>query len=301
MVKAESIASALLPALLLHSCMPALNPTPEVHGHRGCRGLLPENTVPAFLRAAELGVDYLELDVVISVDSQVIVSHEPWMSHRICTDPEGQPITAENERTFNVYRMTAAEIRTFDCGGIAHPDFPDQEQRRAHKPSLREVVEAVEEAALLGGGNPGYNIEIKSEPAHYGTFQPLPAEFVRLVLASIDSLGIADRTIVQSFDPAVLQALHVTRPDITLALLVENADGMGANLQRLGFDPAIYSPHFSQVDADLVARLRERGIQVVTWTVNKPEDILRMLDLRVDGIISDYPDRVLKLIEEHGG
>ncbi|MBK9175050.1 MAG: glycerophosphodiester phosphodiesterase [Flavobacteriales bacterium] len=277
--------------------MPEPNPKPEVHGHRGCRGLLPENTIPGFLKAAELGVDWLELDVVIGADGQVIVSHEPWMSHSICTDTEGNTITEEDERSFNLYRMTAAEIRAFDCGGLEHPGFPDQQQRRAHKPTLREVVEAVDEAALLGGGNPGFNIEIKSDPAFYGTFQPGPAEFARLVLASIDSLGITERCIIQSFDPAALMAAHTLEPDLPYALLVQNTDGLEANLGRIDFQPAIYSPRFGLVDALLRSALRERGIQLLVWTVNEPADIKRMLGLGVDGIISDYPDRVIAAIE----
>ncbi|MBK7945382.1 MAG: hypothetical protein IPJ85_08780 [Flavobacteriales bacterium] len=165
------------------------NEAPEVHGHRGCRGLLPENTLPAFLRAAELGVDWLELDVVISADDQVIVSHEPWMSHVICTDAEGNTIAEENERTFNLYRMTAAEIRAFDCGGLEHPRFPKQQQRRAYKPTLREVVETVEEAVLMSGGQPGFNIGSRAIPRCMERISPSRMEFARLVLATIDSLG----------------------------------------------------------------------------------------------------------------
>lgn len=296
MAKAEPLIAALSAALLI-ACMPSAPKHPEVHGHRGCRGLLPENTVPAFLKAAELGVDWLELDVVVTADSQVLVSHEPWMSHVICTGPEGEPIEEGEEHERNIYRMTLAETRAYDCGGLEHPRFPEQQQRRAHKPTLREVVEAVEEAALLGGGQPGFNIEIKSDPALYGTYQPRPDEFARLVHAAIDSLGIAERVIVQSFDPAALAAMRAIDPDITLALLVENTDGLAVNLQRLGFKPDIYSPYHALVDASLVRELRGQGIQLVAWTVNEPEDIRRMLSLGVDGIISDYPDRVLRMLE----
>lgn len=297
MARAEHLLRALLP-LALTACMnaPARHDAPEVHGHRGCRGLLPENTVPGFLRAAELGADWLELDVVISGDSQVIVSHEPWMSHVICTDAEGNGIAEADERSFNLFRMSAAEIRAFDCGGLEHPRFPQQERRRVHKPALREVVEAVEEAALLTGHSPGFNIEIKSDPALYGAFQPFPEAFARLVLRELDELGIAERAIIQSFDPAALEAAHALRPDLTYALLVENPEGLEANLQRLRFAPAIYSPHFSLADAALRKKLTDQGIQLVVWTVNEPADIERMIALGVNGIISDYPDRVLNAL-----
>ena len=299
MVRAEHLLRALLP-LALTACMnPHRTDPPEVHGHRGCRGLLPENTIPAFLHAAELGVDWIELDVVISADGQVIVSHEPWMSHVICTDANGKAIEQERERDQNIYRMTAAQIRAFDCGSLEHPRFPDQEQRRVHKPTLREVVEAIEETAMTGGGQPGYNIEVKSDPALYGSHQPKPVQLAAMVHATIDSLGITDRSIIQSFDPAVLMSMHAIYQGLMLALLVENDDGLEINLQRLNFTPAIYSPEFSKADGKLRVELRDRGIQLVVWTVNEPADIKRMIALGVDGIISDYPDRVLNLIEEH--
>lgn len=297
MAKADPLLRALLP-LALTACMNQHHTAPpEVHGHRGCRGLLPENTLPAFLKAAELGVDWIELDVVISADGQVVVSHEPWMSHVICTDRNGEAIAEAGERDLNLYRMTAAEIRLFDCGGLEHPRFPGQEPRRAPKPTLRETVEAVEEASLLGGNMPGFNIEIKSDPALYGSHQPEPVEFARLVLATIDSLGIMDRCIIQSFDPAALMAAHALAPEVTCALLVENEDGLEANLKRLDFTPAIYSPRFALANAALREQTRARNMQLVVWTVNEPDDIQHMIGLGVDGIISDYPDRVLRALE----
>jgi glycerophosphoryl diester phosphodiesterase len=287
--------------LLLGACTPmnTTNDPPEVHGHRGCRGLLPENTVPAFLRATELGCDRLEMDVVVTGDGQVLVSHEPWLEHRICLDPDGRPITAATERSFNLYRMTVAEVQRCDCGSLGHPDHADQEAMRAVKPTLAQVVEAVEEHALMNGlHTPGYNIEIKSDPALYGTFQPPPEELARLVLDALDGLGITDLSIVQSFDPAVLEAVHAIEPDVVLALLVEDAAGLETQLSRLSFTPSIYSPYHALVDRALVDALAARDIRLVVWTVNEEEDIRRMLSLGVDGIISDHPERVLRLIEQ---
>ena len=116
------------------------------------------------------------------------------------------------------------------------------------------------------------------------------------VIAEIDALGITDRCIVQSFDPAILEVIHAERPDLVLALLVENDDGLRANLSRLTFIPQYYSPHFSQADEGLLKDIRQDGMELVVWTVNKKEDIQRMLDLGVDGIISDYPERVIALM-----
>lgn len=289
---------ALLSAGLLTACM-THNSHPDVHGHRGCRGLLPENTLPAFLKATELGSDYLELDVVISGDGQVVVSHEPWMSHRLCLRPNGDTITEADERSFNLYKMSVREIQTFDCGSLEQVDFPAQEPERTYKPVFRDVVEAVDEHAMISGvPAPGYSIEIKSDPELYGSYQPPPAEFVRIVIEAIDSLGLADRCIIQSFDPAILEAVNTRYPSLTIALLVENTDSWKKNLKRLTFTPSIYSPMFSEVNEALVDELHMEDIELIVWTVNEEADIKRMLDLGVDGIISDYPDRVMKVADE---
>jgi glycerophosphoryl diester phosphodiesterase len=286
-------------ALLLAGCEYETVTRPEIHGHRGSRGLLPENTLPAFLKAAELGCDWLELDVVITADSQVLVSHEPWMDHRLCRTPQGDSITELQAHGFNIYRMTLAEAQQFDCGSTRHPDFPDQANSRQHKPALREVVEAIDEQAMEDGTmGIGYNIEIKSDPALYDTYQPRPEKFAELVLAQIDSLGISGRSIIQSFDPAVLEAVHVIDENMPVALLVDNKDGLEANLKRISFTPTHYSPAFELVDKDLVKELDARDIELLVWTVNDKGDIKRMLKLGVGGIITDYPDKVIALLDE---
>lgn len=300
MVEAFRCLTTFALASSLAACMTTTNTQPEVYGHRGCRGALPENTIPAFLRATELGVDYLELDVVISADGQVVVSHEPWMSHVICLQPNGDPVAEAEERSFNLYTMSSREIRAFDCGSLAHPDFPEQEPAKAYKPVLHEVLEAVDEHALLSGvAPPGFAIEIKSDPALYGTYQPQPAEFVGIVLKALDSLGITDRCVLQSFDPAILEAIHAERPEIDLSFLIENADGWMANLARLSFTPRIYSPWFGSLDEASLAKLHEMNVAVVVWTVNEREDIEQMIALGVDGIISDHPERVIRALEEN--
>ncbi|MBL0045125.1 MAG: glycerophosphodiester phosphodiesterase [Flavobacteriales bacterium] len=296
--KLNYIATAL--AMLLGACAYEPVNRPDIHGHRGCRGLMPENTVPAFEKALELGCEWLEMDVVITADSQVLVSHEPWMEHRICRTPEGDSITEMRSHTFNIYRMSLAEVQAFDCGSAQHPDFPDQENQKLHKPSLREVVEAVEEKAMeLGAGGINYNIEIKSEPTLYGTYQPEPKRFVEVVLAQLDSLGLDGRCVVQSFDPAVLESVHALNDEIPTALLVDNTDGLEINLRRLSFTPAYYSPAFALVDKGVVKDLLEKGIQLLVWTVNEKSDMKRMIKLGVNGIITDYPDRLIELLDEN--
>lgn len=289
----------LAAALIACGCNTDHHVRPEVHGHRGCRGLMPENTLPAFEKAVELGCDWLEMDVVVTADSQVLVSHEPWMNHLICRTPQGDSITEGSEHGFNIYHMSAAEAQRFDCGSATHPDFPDQENAALPKPLLRDVVMAAEEKSMeVGAGGIGYNIEIKSEPTLYGTYQPEPKRFVQLVLAQIDSLGMDDRCVIQSFDPAILEEVHRQNPDLSTSLLVENDDDLSTNLKRLSFKPDHYSPSFSMVDKKLVKELEERDIALLVWTVNDRDDMRRMIKLGAKGIITDYPDRLLKILDE---
>lgn len=291
------LATAL--TLLAGACGTEHMTPPDVHGHRGCRALMPENTVAGFMKAAELGCTWMELDVVITGDGQVLVSHEPWMEHRICRTPQGDSITQEQERSFNIFHMTTAEAQAFDCGSTQHPDFPEQENAPAHKPTLLEVVEAMDDFATENGfGSIGFNIEIKSEPELYGTYQPAPKAFVATVMAAITDLNIADRCILQSFDPAILEAIHEADPGMRTSFLVENDDGIAANLKRLSFAPAIYSPAFEQLDVTAVNTLHEQDIEVAAWTVNEEADIRRIIALGVDVIITDHPDRALRILDE---
>jgi glycerophosphoryl diester phosphodiesterase len=271
---------------------------PDIHGHRGCSGDLPENSVPAFLKATELGCDHLEMDVVLSKDGELIVSHEPWMRHDLCVTPEGFRIPEGTERTFNLYEMTAEEIRKFDCGSLEDPAFPDRETRGTFKPTLRLVVAEVDEHALLSGvAPPSFNIEVKSDPAFYGTFQPEPRAFANAVITELDGLGITERCMIQSFDPAILEVIHAERDEIPLGFLVEGDATLNQQLARLTFVPDVYSPHFKLADEALLKAVREKEMELVVWTVNEDADIRRMLDLGVDGIITDHPERAISIVE----
>jgi glycerophosphoryl diester phosphodiesterase len=195
--------------------------------------------------------------------------------------------------------MSLHEVQDYDCGSTRHPEFPHQQNEEAYKPTLREVVEAVDELAMQEGlGQIGYNIEIKSEAAWYNTYQPAPDRFAQLVLAQIDTLGLSERCILQSFDPAVLKAVRQQNNELPLALLVDNVKGLEANLSELPFTPQYYSPAMELVNKELVRSLRERNIGILVWTVNEKDDMKRMIKLGIDGIITDYPDKLIGLLEE---
>ncbi len=273
----------------------------DLQGHRGARGLVPENTLPAFRRALELGVTTLEMDVVISADAQVVVSHEPWMAAAICSLPSGAPVPEGEERQHNLYRMSYAEIARYDCGRRGHPRFPEQQPTPARKPLLSEVIaEAEAYARELGRPPVFYNIETKSTPGGDGVWHPEPQVFARLLYDVLEEGGVTARAVVQSFDPRTLRAMREIDPSVALALLVtkERAPAVAENVAALGFVPAIYSPNHEAVDAAMVEAVHARGMRLVPWTVNAPKDMRRLRALGVDGLITDYPDRGQRFLAE---
>ena len=270
---------------------------PEVHGHRGCRGLFPENTLPAFLHAVGLGVDVLELDVVLSADGQVVVSHEPWMSATICLDPHGQRINPVHQHEHNLYQLPYAQIRRYDCGLLQHPAFPAQQNLPAHKPLLQEVVHAVDALAReLGRSLPRFSVEVKSELVGERQFYPAPAEYVRVVARQLQALRMAGRTTLLCFDARVLREALRQLPELPLCLLVEDDIPLAEHLRQLGFTPQVYGPRHDLVTAELVAEAKHTGLHLVPWTVNRPADMRRLLQFGVAGITTDYPDQLLHLL-----
>lgn len=263
-------------------------------GHRGARGLLPENSVPAFLLALEYPkITTLELDLAVSKDGKLIVSHEPWLSHHICTDPAGQAVTETGEEQLLIYQMTAEEIRAYDCGSRGNERFPEQKKMKVYKPLLSEVVQAADQRAEeMGRSLPWYNIEIKSRPEWDGQRTPDPETFVSLVLEALEALGIKERTCIQSFDTRPLEVIHREDPALTVAYLVEELESLEQNLSKLSFTPTIYSPYYMLLTANMVNHLHEKGMKVIPWTVNDTENMRALMELGVDGIITDFPDRI---------
>jgi glycerophosphoryl diester phosphodiesterase len=263
-------------------------------GHRGCRGILPENSVEAFLHALEYpAVTTLELDLAVSKDKQLIVSHEPWFNPAICRLPNGDSIPRIAAERHLIYEKTVAEIRQYDCGSAGNPRFKDQKPFKTHKPTLREVVAAVR--AKYPDKAIRWNIEIKSEPAYDGVKTPPIEEFVALVVQELRALNLVQSANVQSFDIRPLQILHRTAPDIELAYLIENADVLEKNVEKLGFVPQIYSPYYILVSSDLVDKCHQRGMKLIPWTVNDVTAMRRLIRLGVDGIITDYPNKIAEV------
>jgi glycerophosphoryl diester phosphodiesterase len=267
---------------------------PDIHGHRGARGLMPENTIPAFLKAVESGVTALEMDVVISMDGQVVVSHEPWMSEVICSHPDGRPVSKKQAKTFNFYQMKYQAIQSFDCGMRLHPEFPHQQKLNAVKPTLKMVVRSVDRFVTDNNyKKPFYNIELKTNPSLYDVYTPPPPVFVELVVNEIRRLGIENETILQSFDVNVIEELNkVADKKFTIAYIVKKGKKLNRNLAMLTFKPDVYSPHFRLIDEKTVSEIHAKGMKVIPWTINEKILMEKMMSWGVDGIITDYPDLI---------
>lgn len=286
---------ATTPVLLFAGLLGALGAAAQqpldVQGHRGCRGLMPENTVPAMRRALDLGVTTLEMDIAISQDKLPLLSHDPFFNADFTRLPTGEPLAKDQEQRYRLYSLPYAEIRRFDVGSHGNPRFPRQQPLRTHKPLLAEVIDSAEAyARRKHRPAPYYNLETKLAPEGDGVLHPAPEEFVRLLLAVVVAKGVQDRVIIQSFDPRSLEVVHRRYPAVATALLVENERGLSANLQRLSFRPTIYSPNYRLVTAELVQACHAQQVKVIPWTVNTADKMEALICLQVDGLITDYPD-----------
>ena len=269
----------------------------DIQGHRGCRGLLPENSIQAMLKAIDLGVTTLEMDVVISKDNQVVLSHEPFLSYEIALDLNGKAIEEKDEKSYNLYQMNYEQIKQYDCGSKIHPRFLEQQKIKTYKPLLSEVIDSVEHYIKIK--HPGkkiyYNIETKTTIEGDGIFHPKTEDFVHLMVKVIKEKQIDDRVFIQSFDVRTLRFLHKEYPEFKTVLLVENEFSIDKNLKLLGFKPDVYSPYYKLLNKKKVNQLHQQNIKVIPWTVNDKKDMQQIIKMKVDGIISDYPNRYFEL------
>lgn len=269
-----------------------------MQGHRGDRGNFPENSIPAFISAVKKGSEVIELDVVIS-KKKVVVSNEPFIHSLYGLTLEGDSISEENQEKFNLYQITYDSIRKFDVGSKGKRLFPEQQKQHTYKPLLAETIDSVEHFIKKNNQESvSYNIELKSSENNYNTYQPEPKEFVQLVMEVIQDKNIQQKMNLQSFDVNILNEIHKSYPEVETAYLVSN-EGIEKNLNLLNYQPEIYSPHYALVkDTAFVDSIKTHGMQLIPWTVNELRAIERMIDLNVDGIITDYPERILKMRKE---
>ncbi len=294
----------------------------DLQGHRGARGLLPENTLSAFAQALSIGVTTLELDTAVTRDGVVVVSHDATLNPDITRRPDGLWLTRND---LPIHTLTYAELQQYDVGRIrpqsnyAQRFSAQQPVDGARLPQLADVFALVRRA---GNKTVRFNIETKISPEQPQYTLP-PTEFARALIALVRAEKLESRVTIQSFDWRTLQVVQQEAPQIaTVYLTAQQAwldnirAGDSASPWTAGFHVsrysgsvprmikaaggAIWSPYFGDVTRETVREAEQAGLKVVVWTVNEPHDIARMIDFGVDGIISDYPDRLRRIAAKHG-
>jgi glycerophosphoryl diester phosphodiesterase len=261
--------------------LPAQPPRILVHGHRGARARRPENTLPAFEYAIAQGVDALEMDMAVTQDNVIVISHDPILRPPVCTGPAISRI---------IHTLTLAEVRQWDCGAVRNPGFSTQQPVPGTRmPTLDDVFR------LAPRGTFDYNIETKSFPDH-PEYTPPPDEFARMVLAKIREYHLERRVILQSFDFRTLIAMRKLAPQIRLSALTESDPRDFTAIAKDAANAEIVSPQFRLVTPEKVAAAHAAGIQVLPWTANTPADWQHLIDARVDAIITDDPAELIRYL-----
>lgn len=295
-------------AILLIACttkkqddlQPAEFPEFSAESHRGGRGAMPENTIPAMLYS--LSLDYLttlELDVYVTADKQLILSHDAYLNPSFVLNPDGTEIDKADNKKYPLHQMNYDEIKEFDVGSKVHEGFPEQKKMKVSIPLLGDVIDSVQHYIKTHKrAQVFYNIETKSSEDKDNVLNAAPEEFVKLLMDVVEKKGITPYVIVQSFDVRTLQILNEKYPYVRTSYLVGPARQkeftIEEELEVLGFDPDIYSPHFKYITKEQIEKCHERGIKVVVYTPNTKEEIDELKAMGVDGIITDYPELFAK-------
>jgi glycerophosphoryl diester phosphodiesterase len=271
-------------AVFAFSAMLSAGPKIQVHGHRGARAMRPENTLPAFEYAISAGVDVLELDMAVTRDNVLVVSHDPYLELPVCSGPQPKAM---------IHELTLAQIREWDCGKVQNPLFPKQTPVPGTRmPTLDEVF------SLAPRGEFQFNIETKIFADH-PELSVSPEGFVKLVLAMVRKHKLENRVMLQSFDFRTLLAMKKIAPEIKLVALWEHGDRDFVSIAKEA-GAGVVSPHYSLVTPERVRAAHAAGLQVVPWTANTPADWDKLIAAQVDAIISDDPAQLIAHLQKQG-
>lgn len=279
----------------------------EVQGHRGSRGTFPENTLPAFEAAISNGVDALELDLQASKEGELIIYHDYFLNPKITIYQDGKEVPDH----LLICHLPLAEIKKIDCGRKKNPDFPLQHPVPGTKiPTLQELFSLIETSEDPNAKTVRLNLEIKREPAH-PEFTLSAEELASKVISEVKKNGLAKRVYYSSFDPNVLIEIKKIDPFATTALIVDEeslgnvqAIDPNATIELIGqmakrIGASIISPEYVYLqERDHVRSLQNLGLKVITWTVNDPNQWKELIEIGVDGIITDYPQDLISYLKQ---
>ena len=287
----------------------------DLQGHRGTRGLAPENTIVAFQRALAIGVTTLETDLAVTKDGVLVISHDPLLNPDLTRGPDGKWLTSKGPA---IHSLTLEQLRTYDIGRT-NPDsaygkqYPEQQPADGQRfPTLKEIF------ALGRGNNVRFAIETKITPTS-GTDTPDPATFAKLVVDAVREAGMSERVEVLSFDWRTLVEVKKLAPEIRTTCITQSTQNFDnarnaawtAGLEISRHDGSVpklvkaagcntWSSFFRNLTPASIAEGKGLGLTVLPWTVNDPADMARLIDWKVDGLITDYPDRARKVMADRG-
>jgi glycerophosphoryl diester phosphodiesterase len=294
----------------------------DLQGHRGARGLRPENTLAAFAHAMAIGVTTLETDLGVTKDGVLVIAHDPWLNPDIVRSPDGRWLATQGPA---IRTLTLAELKRYDVGRL-NPrskyarQLPEQRPEDGERfPTLLELFELTRAA-----GRPvRFNIETKITPANPDETVD-PATYARLTVEAVRKAGLSDDVTIQSFDWRTLIEAMKIAPEIGIVCLTSESANLdtvqrrsgkpspwhagldlgahGGSLPRLvkAAGCGTWSPFWRNVTPELVAEAHSIGVTVLPWTVNDNADMTRLIDFDVDGIITDYPDRLRQVMAVRG-
>jgi glycerophosphoryl diester phosphodiesterase len=256
-----------------------------VHGHRGAMALRPENTIPSFEEAIRGGADYIEMDVYPTRDNVLIISHDPTINLDLCKGPGGKQV---------IHELTLAQAREYDCGSQTLKTFPRQKAAPGTRlPTLDEVFDLGNSSAIR------FNIEIKSSEKWPANYTVPPNEIAKMVVDAVRRRKLERRVFIQSFDFRVVKAVRAIAPDLTAAALYGPGERGFADIAKEN-GVQIVTPNFQLVTAEKVKEAHAAGVQIIPWTVDKPEDWDRLIALGVDGIITNDPGALVAHLKTKG-
>lgn len=267
-------------------------PSFSAEAHRGGRGLYPENTINAMLQTMKIdGITTLEMDTHIIKDGKVVVTHDDYLSPAFMLTPDGKDIPESDAKKYPVFGMDYAELRKFDLGTKYFASFPRQQKTKQYIPLLGDLIDSVQFDIKQNNRKQFfYNIETKCSEKGDGVTNPSPEVFVDLLMKVIEKKKITPYVVIQSFDKRTIQIINKKYPKVKTSFLIANRKTYEENMVDLGYKPFILSPVWQMVTPDLVKKAHGDGIKVIPWTANEAAEIQKLRDLKVDGIISDYPD-----------
>ncbi len=268
----------------------------DAQAHRGGRGLMPENTILSEKTAIDFNCT-MEMDLQMTKDKKIVVSHDAYLNGLFILTPEGKPMTKKEGHSRLIYDMTYDSLVKYDVGSKPYPAFPQQKNVPAVRPLLSVLIDSVEAYANREGRIGYYNIEMKTNKKYDGKYYSSLAEYIDSAMSIIIGKGIGPRTMIQSFDVRALRMVHKKWPAIAISYLVgaRNKTDVQGYINQLGFKPDIFSPNYHLCTPERVQSFHNHGIRVIPWTPDTIEEMQQLKDMGVDGEITDYPDYYLDL------